>query len=40
MLYFESLDYDRLSRRLWPVTVGKLTLAGFMDHMWNEGKAR
>lgn len=41
MLYFESLDPDRLSRRLWPVTFadtgGAAVAAGFMDHMWAGG---
>ena len=41
MLYYETLDPDRLSRRIWPVTFaqsrGSTVLAGFMDHLWNGG---
>lgn len=41
MLYYETLDPDSLSRRLWPVTFaqtrGATVLAGFMDHLWNGG---
>ena len=41
MLYMESLDPDRISRRLWPVRftqrAGTSTVAGFMDHLWNGG---
>ena len=41
MLYLESLDPDRMSRRLWPVRfvqrTGTSTVAGFMDHLWNGG---
>lgn len=41
LLYFESADPDKLTRRLWPVRVagrhGTTALAGFEDHLWNGG---
>ena len=41
MLYYETLDPDFLSRRLWPVTFaqphGQTVMAGFEDHLWNGG---
>ena len=41
MLYLESMDQDKLTRRLWPVVFtqpsGFVSMAGFMDHLWNGG---
>ena len=41
MLYLESLDPDRFSRRLWPARfvqrAGTAIVTGYMDHLWKDG---